>query len=109
MIKNLRTVLVHCCGLTAVLAVFCKAAGIYPAGALFELAAGVSMGGVSWFILGFSFRVLSAKGLTPFSLLISASALLDIVILHSALVTRFSFAAACVVMVLLFVPDLIGE
>ena len=104
--KGLRVNVCHGYALFALLIVLCKAAGVYPAGRLFELAAGVSMGGVSWSILGFSFRVLSAKGLTPFSLLISASALLNIVILYSVLVTRFSLAAACVVMALLFVPEL---
>ncbi len=100
--KNLKANLISCCALSAALIVILKIAGIYPAGVLFELASGVSIGGVSWAVLCFAFRVLSSEGFTPFGALITASALFILVILHTILVTWFSFAAANIVMVLLF-------
>ena len=104
--KTLRTILIYGCAPSALLIVFLKIAGLYPTGILFELAAGVSIGGVSWSILWFPFRVLSSKGLAPFSILIAAAALFDIMILHTILATWFSFAVACMVMVLLFLLEL---
>ena len=85
--KNPKANLISCCALSAALIVILKIAGIYLAGALFELAAGVSIGGVSWIVLCFAFQVLSLEGFTPFSALITASILLVLAILHTTLVT----------------------